>query len=72
MVDKEGVQRKVLPPLQILGRFDFSKFIYFAMHLNTHCLDTQQKKTIYLEKPKQTTIWNGGSTRPSKLHLRRN
>ena len=41
------------PSSQIIGLFGFFRYIAFAMHLDIH--------NVYLERPKQPIIWNGGS-----------
>lgn len=37
------MNRKVLSSSQIIGRFDFSRYIVFALHLDIACLDAYQK-----------------------------
>jgi hypothetical protein len=49
----------LLPPFQNVGHFDFSRFITFAMHLVSRCI----ANTMNLEKSKQPTFCNGGSSR---------
>jgi hypothetical protein len=52
---------KVLPPFQNVGRFDFSSFIDFAMHLDIHYIPRYIANTMNLKKPKQPTFRNGRS-----------
>ena len=45
----------------MIGRFDFSKFIYIIMHLDVHSIQVH-RKTIHLEKNhNDIQFWNGGS-----------
>ena len=56
---------EVLPPSQITICFGFSRYIYFAMHLDVHYVTISRyiAKKMYLRKPKRIVIWDGGSTR---------
>jgi hypothetical protein len=47
----------ILPPSQIIGCFDISKFIAFSIHLDMHYV-----QIMNLEMPKQHTIWDQEST----------
>ena len=48
----------ILLPSQIISRFGFSWFIYFATHLHIYC---SIAKSMYLEKPKRLIILDGGN-----------
>jgi hypothetical protein len=47
----------VLHSFQIMRRFDYPRYINFAMHLDIHHI----VKAMYLEKLKYLLILNGGS-----------
>jgi hypothetical protein len=52
--------RKILPPSQIIRRFDISKYIDFAIHLDIHYVQIHSKNNVS-RKSKCLIIWNGGS-----------
>jgi len=54
--------KDLLPPFQNIGRFGFSRFIYFAMYLDIYIYESRYiAKYMNLEKSKRPTFWNGGS-----------
>ena len=48
-------------PNQIIGRFGFCRYIALVMHLDIYIMSRYIRKPMYLEKPKQPIIRNGGS-----------
>ena len=54
----------VLPPFQIVGCFDKSKYIIFTMYIDKHYI---MAKIIYLDFSRRSTIWNGGRSCTSFL-----
>jgi hypothetical protein len=51
----------VLPPFQIIRRFDLSRYTAFAMHLD-YTMSRYIVKAMYLEKQHCLIIWNKGSS----------
>jgi len=54
----------LLPLFEIVSRFGFLQYIVFTMHLDIAHMFLCIAKAMYLGKPKQLTVWNGGSTCP--------
>jgi hypothetical protein len=46
------IDKKVLPLLQIISRYCFSRYIVFSMHLNIN-MSSCMIKTIYIKKSEQ-------------------
>ena len=52
---------QVLPPSQIISRFDISRYIDFTMHIDITYIE-MHSKNYALEKSKQRLIiWDGGN-----------
>ena len=54
--------KDILSPFQNVDRFDFSRFIYFAMY-QIYVISKCIANTMNLEKSKRHTFWNGWSTK---------
>jgi hypothetical protein len=55
-----------IPLPQITIRFDFFRYIAFAMHLDI--VSTCIAKFMYLQKGKRIVIWDGGSIFQATIH----